>query len=262
MTRCTCSSGSNCNLRVRADHVAGRQLAEPFAAAGAVQASGLHPLLKLMQLDPSHESLDGQDEAIVEIMGMVQAILVGQQGIKGRTDLDQAATGLVFAGQAVDLKAEHQADVAEGDFRQQPGEIVAADGGGGGAPLIAIEDANAFAGPTPGEGELLEIGLDLSGFGVALDLLGMGLADIDDGPAFQVVQGDLGGSVARQRFRGCHRPPPSAGCDVTDVCWSSSGSVGSAGWLAAGASALASEGSSGRAAWASWAGGDWRVGVA
>ena len=59
--------GIELQFAVRADHVAGRDLAEPFAAAGAIQAAGLHPLLDLMQLDPSHESLDGQDEAIVEI---------------------------------------------------------------------------------------------------------------------------------------------------------------------------------------------------
>jgi hypothetical protein len=88
-------------------------------------------------------SLDGQDEAIVEVQRMVQSIEVGQQGIEGRTDFDQATTRLILAGEAVELEAEHQSDVAEGDLREQPGEIVAADGGGGGAPLIAIEDADA-----------------------------------------------------------------------------------------------------------------------
>ena len=86
--------GIELQFAVRADHVAGWSLAEPFATASAVQACGLHPLLNFMQLDSSHESFDGQEEAIVEIEGMVQAILIGQQGIEGRTDLDQAAAGL------------------------------------------------------------------------------------------------------------------------------------------------------------------------
>ena len=49
--------------------------------------------------------------------------------------------------------------------------------------------------------QLSEIGLNLGGFAVALDLLGMGLADIDDGPAFQMAGGDFGGSVARPAFQ-------------------------------------------------------------
>ncbi len=113
--------------------------------------------------------------------------MIGQQGVEGGTDADQAAKGLVFAGQAVDLKTEHDADVAQRDFREQPGEIVAADGAGAGTPLIAIKDANAFAGPAPTQSQPLEIDLDLGRFAVALNLLGMGLADIDDGPTLQMV---------------------------------------------------------------------------
>ena len=79
-------------------------------------------------------------------MWMIQSVLVGQQGVEGGADLDQPATVLVFTGQAIDLEAEDQADVAQGDLREQPGEIVAAGGGGAGAALIAIEDADALGG--------------------------------------------------------------------------------------------------------------------
>ena len=139
---------------------------------------------------------------------MIQSVLVGEQGVEGGADLDQAATGLVFAGQAIDLEAEDQADVAQGDLREQPGEIVAADGGGAGAALIAIEDADAFGGPAPLEGQLAELGLDLGGFAVALDLLGMRLADIDDRPAFQMVRLDLGETSGMRKFKRVHQSPP------------------------------------------------------
>ena len=206
--------GIELQFAVRPDHVARRGLAQPFAAAGAVQASGLHPLLDLMQFDPSHEALDGQDEAIVEILRMVQAVLVGQQGVEGRTDLDQAATGLVLAGEAIDLKAEHQADVAEGDLREQPGEIVAADGGGGGAPLIAIEDANAFGGPTPGEGAVVGDwpgpGRIRGGVGPAGD----GIGGHRRWPSVPDGARDLGGSLARpgvQRLSSSTSVPAGSG---------------------------------------------------
>ena len=89
--------------------------------------------------------------------------------------------------------------MAQGDLREQPGEIVAADGGSAGAALVAIEDANALGGPAPGQGPLLELGLDLGRFAVALDLLGVRLADIVDRPAFQMVALDLGGPACRSR---------------------------------------------------------------
>jgi hypothetical protein len=53
--------GIELQFAVRSDDVARRRLAKPFAAAGAVQASGLHPLLDLMQLETPHDALDSQD---------------------------------------------------------------------------------------------------------------------------------------------------------------------------------------------------------
>src|SRR5205823_2434999 len=137
--------------------------------------------------------------------------------------------------------------MAEGDFGQQPGEIVAADGAGRRAPLIAIEDADAFGGPTPVEGALAEIGLDRSGFAVALDLLGMGLADRDEGPTIQVAGGDLGGPVARPGFSGGHRPPPFRGERRGRRVGAAEWSTGSAGGFAGVASTRASAESRGRA---------------
>ena len=179
-----------------------------------------------MQLESSHDALEGQDKAIVEIVGIIQAILIGQQGVEGGTDADQAATGLVFAGQAVDLKTKHDADMAQGDFRQQPGEIVAADGAGAGAPLITIKDANAFARPAPAKSHVLEIDLDLGRFAVALNLLGMGLANIDDGPTLQMVRGDFGWPAAGGASGVVIVHLRSAGSGVAEVLKQQQGQLG------------------------------------
>ena len=79
------------------DDVARRRLAHPLAAAGATESTGLHPLLNLVQFDPSREALDVQKYAIVEIPWIIQSVLVGQQRVEGGTELDQAATGLLLA---------------------------------------------------------------------------------------------------------------------------------------------------------------------
>ena len=199
--------GIELQFAVGPDDIARGRLPQPFAATTPIQPTGLHPLLELVQLEAPHEALDRQDHPIIEVMWMIQSVLVGQQGVEGGADLDQPTTVLVLTGQAIDLETEDQADVAQGDLREQPGEIVAAGGGGAGAALVAIEDADALRGPAPGEGPLLELGLDLGRFAVALDLLRVRLPDIVDRPAFQMVALDLGGP-ARRGINGDHRRPP------------------------------------------------------
>ncbi len=200
--------GIELQFAVGPDDIARGGLPQPFPATAPIQPTGLHALLELVQLETPHEALDRQDHPIIEIMWMIQAVLVGEQGIEGGAHLDQTATVLVFAGQAVDLEAEDQADVAQGDLREQPGEIVAARGRGAGAALIPVEDADALGGPAPGEGPLLELSLDLGRFAVASDLLGMRLPDIVDRPAFQMVALDLGGPTRGGGINGDHRRPP------------------------------------------------------
>lgn len=89
----------------------------------------MHALLELMQLKASQKSFAGQDQAIIEVMGVREAVLIGQQGVEGGTDLGQTATGLVFTSQAVDRETEDQADVPQGDSCQ---------GGIGGRSLLAL----------------------------------------------------------------------------------------------------------------------------
>jgi len=108
--------GIELQFAVRPEDIARRRLPQPFATAAPIQPAGLHTLLELVQFETSHEAFDRQDHAIIEVMWMVQSILVGEQGVERGANLDQTATLLVFTGQAVDLEAEDQADVAQGDL--------------------------------------------------------------------------------------------------------------------------------------------------
>jgi hypothetical protein len=147
-----------------AENVAWWGLSHPFAPPTAIQTPGLHALLKLMQLDSSHEAFDSQDQTIIEIMRMIQAVLIGQQGVKPSTELDQAATSFIFTGQTVNLKTEHQSNMIEGNLGQQPSKIVAAMRGEAGTPLIAVQHENAFLRPTPCQGTLPKIRLNFGRF--------------------------------------------------------------------------------------------------
>jgi hypothetical protein len=142
-------------LALRPDDIARRRLPNPFTPTASIQPTRLHALLELVQFEASHEAFDRQDHAIIEVMWMIQSVLVCEQGIEGSANSDQPATLLVFASQAVDLEAEYQADVAQDDLREEPAEIVTANGASAGTALVAIEDANAFGRPAPGQRALL-----------------------------------------------------------------------------------------------------------
>jgi hypothetical protein len=200
--------GIELQFSVRPDDIARRLLSQPFAATAPIQTAGLHALLELVQLEAPHEAFERQNHPIIEIVWMIQAIFVGEQGVECGADSDQVAAVLIFTSEAIDLKAEDQPGVIEGDFGQQPGEIVAADPAGTGSALIAIEDTNAFRGPAPYERTLSEVGLDLSRFGMALSLLGMRLSNIDQGPPFEVARLDFVGAGRGEGISGIHRPPP------------------------------------------------------
>ena len=90
--------GIELQFAVGPDDIARRRLPQPFAATTPIEPAGLHPLLELVQLEAPHEALERQDHPIIEVMGMIQSVLVGQQGVEGGADLDQPATVLVLDG--------------------------------------------------------------------------------------------------------------------------------------------------------------------
>jgi hypothetical protein len=187
---------------------AGGRLAEPFAALDPIQSARLHALLELMQFETSHESFEPENHPIVKILGMVNAIEIGHEGVERGTGLDQPEAGFILACQAIDLEAEDDADVAQGNFAEQPGEVIASDGRGAGASLIALENTNAFGGPAPLAGLESEIGLHLGRFFVAKDLLPRGLPNIDDGPAFPVAGLNFRRGQPDAGIKGIHAAPP------------------------------------------------------
>ena len=107
------------------------------------------------------------------------------------------------------MGSEFKLNDSGGDFPSATWRAGSASGGrGAGATLIAVENANAFGRPAPGGGALPEIGLHLSRFAMALHLLRMRLADIDDGPTFEMLPLDFRGSVRGRAPIDYHRPPP------------------------------------------------------
>ena len=74
---------------VRSAHIAQRRMIEQLPALGLVQPALLHALTQKVQLRFTERTLESQQQTIVVLARIVQAVLVGQQRAEQRTDLQQ-----------------------------------------------------------------------------------------------------------------------------------------------------------------------------
>src|SRR5205807_9926112 len=98
-------------------------------------------------------------------------------------------------------QSQDDADLIEGDLGQQRLKARPALGAGAAVALVFVDDGDNVAGPAQPDGPLRQGILPLGGLAVVEDLLGRGLADIDDGAAVEVMGLDLGTERARPRER-------------------------------------------------------------
>ena len=190
--------------------VAGGNDGEQLTAAGLVQPPVREPLLQEVQLGLAHGPFQPQQQPIVVQGRVVDAVLVGQQGVENRAPLQKMIPVGVGPGQSTDLEAKDDSDVIEVHLGQEPLEAQSAVGGGAGFSLIVGDDDHPVGWPAPGDGEVAEAGLDFSRLFIVHYLIRTGLADIDDGQPFEVPGLDLRGSRWRaDRLR--VRPGQQAG---------------------------------------------------
>src|SRR3954454_6261583 len=129
------------------------------------------------------------------------------------------------AGQPAQLDAEDDPDVVERHLGQQPLEARPAGDGPAAAALVLVDDGHAVRRPAQIRGAAAEVVLQVGRLAVLMDLLGAGLADVDDRQPLMVPGLDLaqapGGAGRRARPRrartarpgvdliGPHAPPPA-----------------------------------------------------
>ena len=99
-----------------------------------------------MQLGLGHGALEAQQQAVGVLAGVVDAVLVDDQGLGQGTELEQAIPVAAGAGQPRGLQAEDGAGVAEADLGDEGLEAVAAGGGGARSALILVDDRDRLGG--------------------------------------------------------------------------------------------------------------------
>ena len=175
------------------DQPGGQPEAE-LAGPGLLQLAPQQPRAEPVQLGFAHGALDPQEQAVVVLSGIINAILVDDEGIGQATDLDEAIPVAAGTRQARRFQAEDGAGTAESDLGHQVLEAVATDGGGPGVTLVLVDDLDVFLGPSELVGALRQVVLAGGAGDVVAHLHGGRLPDIDQGLAVEMLGADLGGA--------------------------------------------------------------------
>ena len=83
----TCSSGSRSNPPIGRPDVADRRTHEDFTAGDLVEQPLPHPAAEEVQLGLGHDPREPEQEPVVVVGRVVDAILVGEQGAKQGAEL-------------------------------------------------------------------------------------------------------------------------------------------------------------------------------
>lgn len=167
-----------------------------------------------------------EQEPIIGIVGVVDAVLVGQQRSEQGADLQQMMPVFRRAGQTAHLQPQDQTDVVHGELGHEALVPEPMLGGLAALPLILVDDQDPLLGLPQRQGLSRQGVLPLPRLLVLQHLLRAGLPDIDDGQSVQVPSADLGRTQAadgrdgprrarrrsgscRQGFRAAHSPPPT-----------------------------------------------------
>jgi hypothetical protein len=188
----------------------GRQL-DPQLAAGSLAAQPAeHPGPQHLELCLGHGALEAQQEPVIEHAGMVDAGLVGDQGVGDPAQIEQAIPLGRGAGQPGDLQRQHDPDLPERYLHGQLGEPGTGRQPGPADTQVSVDDTDRRARPAKLRSPSRQVVLAQRGLTVALNLDERGLAAVDDRRAGKMGRGDLGAIHLRPPLPASSPPRPPA----------------------------------------------------
>src|SRR5262249_25646688 len=96
--------------------------APKFATSSLVANAAKKPCPQYMRLGFAHGALEAEYQAIIEQRRMINAVAITDEGIGEPAKIEQAIPVGVVAGEAGDFEGQHEADMAQSDFRAQTGD--------------------------------------------------------------------------------------------------------------------------------------------
>ena len=144
-----------------------------------------------MELGFAHRALEPEQKAVVEVRRVVDAILIEDERVGERADLEQAVPVGGVARKARDLETHHDARPAHAHLRHESLEAFAI-GGRPRLPLVAVDDDDPFEWPSERDGALAQGVLTLGALLVLEDLTQRRLPDVEVRVALEVTRLDFG----------------------------------------------------------------------
>ena len=166
---------------------------EQLAALRLVVPAALQAIAHDVQFHLAHDPLEAQQEPVVGVVGVVHAVLVGDEAVEDGAHLEEVMPVLGRTGQPAHLQAEHHADVVQRHLGDQPLEAAAPFGRATALAQVLVDDQDALARPAEGHRLVGEGVLPRGRLAVLQDLLWGRLPHVDDRQLFQVGGQDLGG---------------------------------------------------------------------
>ena len=186
----------------------GGQAGLQLAAACLALDPALQTHAEHMQLSLAHCSLQPQQQPVVEMTRVVQAVLIEDQGSRQGADLQQAMPVAGVAGQACDLQAEHDPHASHAHLRDQLLKAFPVPRRRGRLRLVLVDSDYALGGPAQLDGPRAEGVLALRAFCVFDDLVQRGLPHIEVRVSLQVFAVDFLTVIHGQ-----------ASCRVSKIIW-------------------------------------------
>jgi hypothetical protein len=158
------------HLPGRAAPVAHRQFDPQRPAAGLRQTPAPHPLLDQVKLGLADRALETEQEPIVVLGRIVDAVRIREQGPRQRAQFKQLVPVPARAGQPRHLDSQHHPDVAQPDLGDQAGKARPVLAAGRGVAHVVVDHQHPRRRPPQQVGALDQGVLHLRGLGVVLDL--------------------------------------------------------------------------------------------
>ena len=144
-----------------------------------------------MQLGLAHRALEAEQQAIVEVRRVVDAILVEDERVGERANLEQAMPVGGVAREAGHLESEHDAGASHANLRDELLEALAVRRRRARLAEVGVDDDDAVARPAERDGALAQRVLALGALGILHDLPHRRLPDVQVRGASEMARGDL-----------------------------------------------------------------------
>src|SRR5207253_874129 len=168
-----------------------RQTTPQLATGRLVADAAIEARTQDVEFSLGHGALQPQHQTVVEVAGVIEAVIIGEQRVGDPAQVQQTVPISVVACESGQFQAKDDADVTECHLGREVAETRADGDAVGRGALVFIDDDYLVALPTELERACDELVLASSRLGVTLDLARAGLPHIDDGQALAMGRCDL-----------------------------------------------------------------------